>query len=119
MPSGPLRFISRVRARRRMTAGPTPPRLSRGQRVSPRIGAVALNGAAEMAAALRAAAAGIRELPRRVDRVDRMDYVRLGATGLKVSRVCLGMMSYGHPDKWGGWVLPEEQAEPIVRRAAD
>ncbi|MBO3747821.1 aldo/keto reductase [Streptosporangiaceae bacterium NEAU-GS5] len=48
-----------------------------------------------------------------------MDYVRLGGTGLKVSRICLGMMSYGHPDKWGGWVLPEEQAEPIVRRAAD
>jgi aryl-alcohol dehydrogenase-like predicted oxidoreductase len=48
-----------------------------------------------------------------------MDYVRLGTTGLKVSRICLGMMSYGAPDKWGGWVLPEDQAEPIVRRAAD
>ncbi|WP_433354691.1 aldo/keto reductase [Microtetraspora malaysiensis] len=48
-----------------------------------------------------------------------MDYVRLGATGLKVSRICLGMMSYGDPDKWGGWVLPQDQAEPIVRKAAD
>ncbi|WP_066944611.1 aldo/keto reductase [Microtetraspora fusca] len=48
-----------------------------------------------------------------------MDYVRLGNTGLKVSRICLGMMSYGDPDKWGGWVLPQDQAEPIVRKAAD
>ncbi|MCC5578759.1 aldo/keto reductase [Microtetraspora sp. AC03309] len=48
-----------------------------------------------------------------------MDYVRLGNTGLKVSRICLGMMSYGDPGKWGGWVLPQDQAEPIVRKAAD
>ncbi len=48
-----------------------------------------------------------------------MDYVRLGNTGLRVSRICLGMMSYGDPEKWGGWVLPEDQAEPIVRKAAE
>ncbi|GAA1299050.1 aldo/keto reductase [Planotetraspora silvatica] len=48
-----------------------------------------------------------------------MDYVRLGSTGMKVSRICLGMMSYGDPDTWGGWVLDEEHAEPIVRKAAD
>ncbi|MCT9929300.1 aldo/keto reductase [Planotetraspora sp. A-T 1434] len=48
-----------------------------------------------------------------------MEYGRLGTTGLKVSRICLGMMSYGEPDKWGGWVLAEDQAEPIVRKAAD
>ncbi|GAA0368924.1 aldo/keto reductase [Microbispora corallina] len=48
-----------------------------------------------------------------------MEYGRLGTTGLKVSRICLGMMSYGEPDKWGGWVLDEERAEPIVRKAAD
>lgn len=48
-----------------------------------------------------------------------MEYVRLGSTGMKVSRVCLGMMSYGDPAKWGEWVLDEAAAEPIVRRAAD
>jgi aryl-alcohol dehydrogenase-like predicted oxidoreductase len=47
-----------------------------------------------------------------------MEYVRLGATGLKVSRICLGMMSYGDPT-WRHWVLDEAAAEPIVRRAAD
>ncbi|TQS22518.1 aldo/keto reductase [Microbispora sp. KK1-11] len=48
-----------------------------------------------------------------------MEYRRLGTTGMKVSRICLGMMSYGEPAKWGGWVLDEEQAEPIVRKAAE
>ncbi|WP_090761999.1 aldo/keto reductase [Nonomuraea maritima] len=47
-----------------------------------------------------------------------MDYMRLGNTGLKVSRVCLGMMSYGDPSRQQ-WALPQEEAEPIVRRAAD
>ncbi|WP_431900487.1 aldo/keto reductase [Nonomuraea sp. bgisy101] len=47
-----------------------------------------------------------------------MDYTRLGSTGLKVSRICLGMMSYGDPEQWD-WVLTQEQAEPIVRRAAE
>ncbi|WP_283133129.1 aldo/keto reductase [Rhizohabitans arisaemae] len=48
-----------------------------------------------------------------------MDHVRLGSSGLKVSRICLGMMSYGDPAKWGEWVLDEEGAEPIVRKAAE
>ncbi|MBP2705803.1 aldo/keto reductase [Microbispora sp. RL4-1S] len=48
-----------------------------------------------------------------------MEYVRLGTTGMKVSRICLGMMSYGDPVAWNGWVLDEEQAEPIVRKAAE
>ncbi|MEV0973816.1 aldo/keto reductase [Microtetraspora glauca] len=39
--------------------------------------------------------------------------------GRLACRICLGMMSYGDPDKWGGWVLPQDQAEPIVRKAAD
>ncbi|MFI7698521.1 aldo/keto reductase [Nonomuraea sp. NPDC049480] len=47
-----------------------------------------------------------------------MDYMRLGDTGLTVSRVCLGMMSYGDPARQK-WALPQEQAEPIVRRAAE
>jgi aryl-alcohol dehydrogenase-like predicted oxidoreductase len=47
-----------------------------------------------------------------------MEYARLGSTGLKVSRICLGMMSYGDP-AWREWVLTEENAEPIVRRAVE
>ncbi|MCW2797858.1 aldo/keto reductase [Nocardioides sp.] len=47
-----------------------------------------------------------------------MKYVRLGASGLKVSQVCLGMMSYGDP-AWIDWVLPQDEAEPFVRAAAD
>jgi 1-deoxyxylulose-5-phosphate synthase len=47
-----------------------------------------------------------------------MDQVRLGATGLHVSRVCLGMMSYGN-DSDRPWVLDEAAAEPIIRRAVE
>jgi aryl-alcohol dehydrogenase-like predicted oxidoreductase len=45
-------------------------------------------------------------------------YVNLGSTGLRVSRVCLGMMSYGNGSD-RPWVLDEDAAEPIVRAAAD
>jgi 1-deoxyxylulose-5-phosphate synthase len=47
-----------------------------------------------------------------------MKYVNLGSTGLRVSRVCLGMMSYGN-DSERPWVLDENAAEPIVKAAAD
>ena len=47
-----------------------------------------------------------------------MDYVRLGLTGLKVSRLCLGCMSYGSP-KWRPWVLDEEASRPFIRRALE
>src|SRR5438132_14329807 len=47
-----------------------------------------------------------------------MDYVSLGATGLRVSRLCLGMMSYGR-DESRPWALGEDDAEPIVRRAVE
>jgi aryl-alcohol dehydrogenase-like predicted oxidoreductase len=47
-----------------------------------------------------------------------MKYVRLGSTGLRVSRICLGMMSYGSPEDWA-WHLREDEAEPIVRWAVD
>jgi len=47
-----------------------------------------------------------------------MEYVRLGRSGLKVSRICLGMMSYGDPAV-RAWQLPEEDAEPIVRHAVE
>ena len=47
-----------------------------------------------------------------------MKYVRLGSSGLQVSRICLGMMSYGDPQV-RAWHLDVEAAEPIVRRAVD
>jgi aryl-alcohol dehydrogenase (NADP+) len=47
-----------------------------------------------------------------------VQYVNLGSTGLKVSRICLGMMSYGSP-RWRSWVLDEEASRPFVRRALD
>ncbi|HXM87692.1 MAG TPA: aldo/keto reductase [Solirubrobacteraceae bacterium] len=47
-----------------------------------------------------------------------MEYVNLGATGLRVSRICLGMMSYGN-DSERAWVLDEDATEPIVRAALD
>jgi 1-deoxyxylulose-5-phosphate synthase len=47
-----------------------------------------------------------------------MEYVRLGTTGTKVSRICLGMMTYGDPDH-REWFLGEDDAEPIVRAAVD
>jgi 1-deoxyxylulose-5-phosphate synthase len=47
-----------------------------------------------------------------------VEYVNLGRTGLRVSRVCLGMMSYG-PHESRPWALDEEAAEPIVRRAVE
>jgi aryl-alcohol dehydrogenase-like predicted oxidoreductase len=47
-----------------------------------------------------------------------MDYVRLGQTGLKVSRLCLGMMTYGTP-QWRDWVLDEEQSRPFIRHALE
>ena len=48
-----------------------------------------------------------------------MDYVRLGSTGLKVSRICLGMMSYGGTQAERAWHLDEAAAEPIVKAAVD
>jgi len=47
-----------------------------------------------------------------------MQYINLGNTGLKVSRLCLGMMSYGSK-KWREWVLEESEALPFVKRALD
>lgn len=47
-----------------------------------------------------------------------MEYRNLGNTGLKVSRLCLGMMSYG-TSLWREWVLNEEESRPFVQRALD
>jgi len=47
-----------------------------------------------------------------------MEYTNLGKTGLKVSRICLGMMTYG-TSKWRDWVLDEEESRPFVKRALE
>jgi len=47
-----------------------------------------------------------------------MEYRNLGATGLRVSRICLGMMSYGRHES-REWTLDQTEAEPIVRRAVE
>src|SRR6201994_2766195 len=47
-----------------------------------------------------------------------MQYVNLGKTGLKVSRICLGTMTYGSK-RWREWVLDEEESRPFIRRALE
>ena len=47
-----------------------------------------------------------------------MDYVNLGKSGLKVSRIGLGMMSFGSPE-WSKWVLDEDQSRPIIKHAVE
>lgn len=49
-----------------------------------------------------------------------MDYVNLGRTGLKVSRLTLGCMTFGAPDRGNhSWTLPEEQSRPLIRQALE
>jgi len=49
-----------------------------------------------------------------------MDHVNLGRTGLKVSRLCLGCMSYGEPDRGSHvWTLGEAQSRPFIKKALD
>ena len=49
-----------------------------------------------------------------------MDYVKLGRTGLDVSRLCLGCMTYGAPDAGAHpWSLTEEQSRPFIRKAVE
>lgn len=47
-----------------------------------------------------------------------MDYQRLGKSGLKVSRICLGTMTYG-TSKWREWVLEEDESRPFIQRALE
>ena len=47
-----------------------------------------------------------------------MDYGRLGSSGLKVSRLCLGTMTYGTPN-WRPWVLDEDTSRPFIKRALE
>ncbi|WP_369137070.1 aldo/keto reductase [Modestobacter versicolor] len=49
-----------------------------------------------------------------------MEYTRLGTTGLQVSRICLGMMSFGDPTRGGHpWSLPEEESRAVIKQALD
>lgn len=49
-----------------------------------------------------------------------MEYVKLGNTGMDVSRICLGCMSFGDAEGWvHKWVLDEEQSRPIIKKALD
>ncbi len=49
-----------------------------------------------------------------------MDYVNLGKSGVKVSRLCLGCMSYGVPERGSHrWSLPEDQSRPFIKRALE
>ncbi len=47
-----------------------------------------------------------------------MEYVNLGRSGLKVSRICLGTMTYG-TSQWRKWVLDEKESRPFIRRALE
>lgn len=47
-----------------------------------------------------------------------MEYINLGTSGLKVSRICLGMMTYGSP-KWRPWVLDKSASRPFIRKAIE
>ena len=47
-----------------------------------------------------------------------MKYAHLGKSGLRVSRICLGMMSYGS-SKWRPWVLDEDESRPFIKRALE
>lgn len=47
-----------------------------------------------------------------------MEYVRLGHSGLKVSRLCLGCMTYGS-SRWREWVLDEPESRPFIQKAVE
>ena len=49
-----------------------------------------------------------------------MEYVKLGSTGLDVSPLCVGCMTFGEPDRGPHpWTLPEEQSRPLIRAAIE
>lgn len=49
-----------------------------------------------------------------------MEYARLGSTGLKVSRICLGCMGFGDAERWvHKWVLDEERSRPVIQKALE
>src|SRR5574339_191149 len=55
-----------------------------------------------------------------LDRRRTMEYTRLGSTGMKVSRICLGCMGFGDAERWvHKWVLNEENSRPIIKKALE
>lgn len=48
-----------------------------------------------------------------------MEYIRLGNTGMKVSRICLGTMTYGKPSERWPWALSEEESRPFIKKALE
>ena len=49
-----------------------------------------------------------------------MEYVKIGNTGLEVSKLCLGCMSFRDPEKWiHSWVLNEEDSRKIIKKSLD
>jgi aryl-alcohol dehydrogenase-like predicted oxidoreductase len=48
-----------------------------------------------------------------------MEYIRFGSTGMKVSRICLGTMSYGGPNERWPWAIDEAQSRPFIQRALE
>jgi aryl-alcohol dehydrogenase-like predicted oxidoreductase len=48
-----------------------------------------------------------------------MEYVRFGNTGMTVSKICLGTMTYGEPDQRWPWALNEEQSRPFIKKALE
>jgi 1-deoxyxylulose-5-phosphate synthase len=49
-----------------------------------------------------------------------MDYLKLGTTGLEISRLCLGCMTYGTPDRGNhAWTLPEDESRPLIKAAVE
>jgi aryl-alcohol dehydrogenase-like predicted oxidoreductase len=48
-----------------------------------------------------------------------MEYIRFGSTGMKVSPICLGCMSYGQPTERWQWALDEEHSRPFIQRALE
>jgi 1-deoxyxylulose-5-phosphate synthase len=58
-------------------------------------------------------------MPAKEEKEKAMEFVRFGSTGLKVSRICLGCMSFGRQDGRWQWVLNEEQSRPYIQRALE
>nr|MCS3811963.1 aryl-alcohol dehydrogenase-like predicted oxidoreductase [Mucilaginibacter sp. X4EP1] len=48
-----------------------------------------------------------------------MEYTRFGNTGMQVSRLCLGTMTYGSPTERNQWALNEEQSRPFIKKALE
>jgi aryl-alcohol dehydrogenase-like predicted oxidoreductase len=58
-------------------------------------------------------------MPAKEEKEKTMEFIRFGSTGLKVSRICLGCMSYGQTSERWQWVLNEEQSRPYIQRALE